>query len=113
MKKKLILHDNAYPFSIKPCSMSYEDEDYEIIYNGTDFEVVPRSKTDNNVQTVYETMGQMGFDWSTEWDTDWLGDVVNDDSKETKCKHEWKATQLVFNTVYDCKKCGAKKEDNN
>lgn len=28
-----------------------------------------------------------------------------------KCNHSWKATVLVTSTVYDCKKCGIKKED--
>jgi hypothetical protein len=28
----------------------------------------------------------------------------------SKCVHSWKSTQLIFNTVYDCTKCGAKKD---
>lgn len=27
-------------------------------------------------------------------------------------KHDWTSTLLVFTTVYTCKNCGAKKEDN-
>ena len=27
------------------------------------------------------------------------------------CSHEWKATLLIFSSVYDCVKCGKKKED--
>jgi len=30
---------------------------------------------------------------------------------ETKCKHKWKATELIFSTVYDCETCGIKKEN--
>jgi hypothetical protein len=27
------------------------------------------------------------------------------------CFHDWKATQLIISTVYDCKKCNVKKEE--
>ena len=27
------------------------------------------------------------------------------------CSHEWKGTLLIYSTVYDCIKCGIKKED--
>ena len=27
------------------------------------------------------------------------------------CYHEWIPTVLIISTVYDCKKCGVKKED--
>lgn len=27
------------------------------------------------------------------------------------CNHEWKGTLLIYSTVYDCMKCGIKKED--
>ena len=27
------------------------------------------------------------------------------------CNHDWKPILLLFSTVYDCKKCGIKKED--
>lgn len=120
MKKTLVRSDNNYPFSIKPCSMSssLDDEDYEIIYNGTDFEIVPidKSKKDKasfNMNDLYDVASQMGFD-SDDWETDWMNDwnTIEKDLTEKKCKHEWKATQLVFNTVYDCVKCGAKKEEN-
>jgi hypothetical protein len=119
MKKKYIGVDYNYPFSIKPCSMSYEEDDdeYEIIYNGTDFEIVPtdKNKKDNtkfSMNDLYETATQLGFD--SEWEIDWLSDwnTIEKDLEKEKCKHEWKATQLVFNTVYDCVKCGAKKEEN-
>lgn len=120
MKKTKVKSDNYYPFSIKPSSMSYsqDDEDYEIIYNGTDFEIVPitKSKKDKssfNMDDLYEVANQLGFE-SEDWETDWLQDwnTIEKDLTEKKCKHEWKATQLVFNTVYDCIKCGAKKEEN-
>lgn len=28
-----------------------------------------------------------------------------------KCYHDWKETKLIFTSVYDCKKCGRKKEE--
>lgn len=31
--------------------------------------------------------------------------------EEKKCTHEWHETVLMFSKVYDCKKCGVKKED--
>jgi hypothetical protein len=126
MKKSSLRLDDNYPFSIKPCSMSYsqDDEDYEIIYNGTDFEIVPIDKSKKyqsstssnqtfNMNDLYDVATQMGFD-SDDWETDWMNDwnTIEKDLTEKKCKHEWKATQLVFNTVYDCVKCGAKKEEN-
>jgi hypothetical protein len=33
------------------------------------------------------------------------------DFNSKSCHHEWKETKLIFSTVYDCKKCGKKKED--
>jgi hypothetical protein len=36
---------------------------------------------------------------------------VSDFGMESICTHEWKPTQLFFKTVYDCSKCGIKKED--
>jgi hypothetical protein len=30
---------------------------------------------------------------------------------QTYCNHAWKATVLIISTVYDCSKCGIKKED--
>jgi hypothetical protein len=32
-------------------------------------------------------------------------------STPKKCNHEWKATELILTIVYDCKLCGAKKEE--
>lgn len=31
--------------------------------------------------------------------------------KRRYCNHEWKTILLLTSTVYDCKKCGIKKED--
>ena len=46
---------------------------------------------------------------------DWEGYVVNHETKQTemkiKCTHQWVPTLLVFTTVWDCKHCGAKKEN--
>lgn len=74
-----------------------------IIYNGTEF--------------VLDTAKYSGSDWGNwddqdkTWDDIW-GDFEKEiDSKKKKCNHVWKATQLVFTTVYDCEKCGAKKEE--
>lgn len=27
------------------------------------------------------------------------------------CTHDWKATQLIVSTVYDCRRCSVRKED--
>jgi len=35
-------------------------------------------------------------------------DVI--DWNQKYCFHEWKSTLLIISTVYDCKKCGVKKE---
>mgnify|MGYP000394334974 FL=1 len=31
--------------------------------------------------------------------------------KEVPCPHDWKSVLLIYNTVYNCKICGVKKED--
>lgn len=31
--------------------------------------------------------------------------------EQIKCDHEWKGTQGLFKTYYDCTKCSVKKED--
>jgi hypothetical protein len=31
--------------------------------------------------------------------------------KQKYCKHVWKPIPLIITTVYDCTKCGAKKEE--
>jgi hypothetical protein len=52
---------------------------------------------------------------------EWLGydyDEKIPDKKEAEitwqqkvCFHNWKATLLIISTVYDCTKCGVKKEE--
>lgn len=53
-----------------------------------------------------------------EWDWDNYYDYeINKDLNLTPevtakfCNHEWKATYLIFSHVYDCVKCGKKKEE--
>jgi hypothetical protein len=48
------------------------------------------------------------------WGTD--GYYVYEDYEYTystpkKCKHDWKPILLLTSTVYDCRLCGAKKEE--
>ena len=31
--------------------------------------------------------------------------------RQQHCYHDWKETILILSKVYDCKKCGVKKED--
>lgn len=44
-----------------------------------------------------------GSDWSPEW--------RDEPPPVPLCNHEWKSILLITSTVYDCKKCGMKKED--
>jgi hypothetical protein len=103
MIKKLKVN-NSTPFSMPTVSMSSEEE-YEIVYNGTTFEMVP---VGSGGLQGHDLSGYLydEEDGSSYWD-DWVKET-----KESKCNHEWEATQLFFSTVYDCVKCGAKKEDN-
>jgi hypothetical protein len=39
---------------------------------------------------------------SSDKDIDW---------NQKRCYHDWKSTILIISVVYDCKKCGVKKED--
>jgi hypothetical protein len=74
------------------------DPKQQIVYNGTEFILA----------------SSWGNDWSKDWeswDNSWTDFEKDIDSKYKKCKHEWKSTQLIITTVYDCVKCGAKKED--
>jgi hypothetical protein len=41
-------------------------------------------------------------DKSSDKDIDW---------NQKRCYHDWKSTTLIISVVYDCKKCGVKKED--
>jgi hypothetical protein len=54
-------------------------------------------------------------DWDIydKWNnSDRYSECSNEDSKPNKyCRHEWKPTVLIISTVYDCKKCGIKKEE--
>lgn len=117
MKKTLVKIDNNYPFSIKSCPMisSLDDEDYEIRYNGTDFEIVPIDKSKTNLDNILDTLNYQAGEWEKDWLTDWddeSWDQIEKEKIEKKCNHEWKPTHLFFSIVYDCTKCGAKKEEN-
>jgi hypothetical protein len=88
-----------------------ENEEVEIVYNGTTFEIVPvknpKFKPDPHTFMYYDDED------SNPWGEFWYDeDVFKKPEKKDKCNHEWKATQLLFNTVYDCVKCGVKKEEN-
>lgn len=115
--KKYIKTDKNHPFSIKPCSMSYEydDDNFEIIYNGLDFEIVPIDKSKKELNHIFDSLNYEAGEWEKDWLTDWDDDDWNrpeKESNEKKCNHEWKPTRLFFSVVYDCVKCGAKKEEN-
>ena len=51
------------------------------------------------------------------WSSNYGGEYDDWDSQtpppipDGKCKHEWVASLLLTSTVYDCKNCGIKKED--
>jgi hypothetical protein len=56
--------------------------------------------------------GLKDWDFEIDWDnmyTDKETEIVPDVNEY--CFHEWKPIALIFTTVYDCKKCGKKKED--
>ena len=64
------------------------------------------------MKDVYDIASELGYD--SDWETDWLNDwnkIEEDLTSKKECKHEWVATKLIFSTVYDCKKCGAKKDE--
>lgn len=44
-----------------------------------------------------------GAEWVREYDCDLPPKLPN-------CNHEWRPVLLLISTVYDCKKCGIKKE---
>jgi hypothetical protein len=53
-------------------------------------------------------------DWDFEIDWDQMQDTRTDELElnyPQSCTHEWTPIALIFTTVYDCKKCGKKKED--
>ena len=65
-----------------PWDTDEDDDDFEIVYTGDDFEIVPK-KGEKKV-----------------------------DKKPSSCQHEWKAESFFTAKVYEtCKKCGLKKED--
>lgn len=79
------------------------DDEIKIVYNGTEF--------------VLENTKYSGADWGNwddidrTWDDVWNDFEKEIESKNKKCNHVWKATHLIVTTVYDCEKCGAKKEE--
>lgn len=54
-------------------------------------------------------------DWLEQLSTELKQDVWSDDDQQLElqyyCAHTWKPILLLFTTVWDCKKCGAKKEE--
>jgi hypothetical protein len=49
------------------------------------------------------------------YDYEWLKQLTEetfpkDKNQPKQCEHEWLAVRLIYSTVYDCKKCGCKKE---
>lgn len=55
------------------------------------------------------------WDMDNKWrGSDWAKEYLDDPppfSEKDFCIHEWKPTLLIISTVYDCVKCGMKKED--
>lgn len=57
--------------------------------------------------------------WLDPEDYSYLEDSKKEEKKDTKeltwkqryCYHKWKKTLLIVSIVYDCEKCGVKKED--
>jgi hypothetical protein len=65
-----------------PWDFEDNDDDFEIIYTGSDFDIVPKKRKDRI------------------------------DKNSNLCEHEWKAESYFSAKVYEtCKKCGFKKED--
>jgi hypothetical protein len=57
------------------------------------------------------------FDFDDEYDFEFEGEVppplpkLESEYDRIYCDHSWKPILLVFSTVFDCRKCGMKKED--
>ena len=43
--------------------------------------------------------------------TDYTMKMPDFGTYDNKCNHNWKSTKLIITTVYDCTKCGQKKEE--
>lgn len=52
-----------------------------------------------------------GWDSNYGWEYDDWDHPVPDRKSDGKCKHEWVPSLLLTSTVWDCKLCGIKKED--
>jgi hypothetical protein len=50
---------------------------------------------------------QYGYDGSYQEEHD--NDIIS--NRQKICMHNWKATTLIISVVYDCVKCGVRKED--
>lgn len=76
-----------------------DEKKNKIVYTGTEF--------------VLSSDWEDGWnkDWTNEWEDMWHDFEKEIEKKNKKCKHEWKPTHLIVSTVYDCIKCGAKKEE--
>jgi hypothetical protein len=64
------------------------EECFEQYYNETYNQIA------KNIYTVIVFMSDKDIDWN-----------------QKRCYHDWKSTTLIISVVYDCKKCGVKKED--
>ena len=64
------------------------------------------------LQNKVDEVSQMEFDFSND-DDDCYPPVINNwytEDEVVSCSHTWKQVVLLNSTVYDCSKCGAKKE---
>lgn len=63
------------------------------------------------LQSKVDEVSQTEFDFSSD-DDDCYPPVIRDwyHTDEIGCDHKWKPVLLLNSTVYDCVKCGAKKE---
>lgn len=50
------------------------------------------------------------YGWTDTVSEEWLKNLTKETIKPKECEHEWIPIRLVYTTVYDCKKCQAKKE---
>lgn len=50
-------------------------------------------------------------DWYYDWESEESKQENEDQNQEKSCKHSWKPIKLVVSIVFDCEKCGMKKEE--
>jgi hypothetical protein len=51
------------------------------------------------------------WDWENYYNEQQSFPVEVEPTTGTFCVHKWKATLLIFSSVYDCEVCGKKKEE--